>query len=175
MSISKTTKLNFFFLHYSVQVLSGGARRGGGDQGRLPLMLGVEPHRRPPHRRGRRRARPPREALLHLRRAGALRRRHEAGGQDTLLNPVAAAAGQRRRRQRHAGRHLHRRLVAADDHLHPRRRLLRFSSGIFRQCHHCTCHHGSCYSDAAISHHSLIDKINHGFFSTKCCTCPHFF
>uniref|UniRef100_A0A0E0QE49 Phytocyanin domain-containing protein n=1 Tax=Oryza rufipogon TaxID=4529 RepID=A0A0E0QE49_ORYRU len=60
-------------------------------------------------------------------------------------------------------------------HLHPRRRLLRFSSGIFRQCHHCTCHHGSCYSDAAISHHSLIDKINHGFFSTKCCTCPHFF
>jgi hypothetical protein len=56
----------------SVQVLGGSARRGGGEQIRLPFLLGGEPQVHVPDRQRRRPARRSQGALLHLRRAGPL-------------------------------------------------------------------------------------------------------
>lgn len=66
----------------SVQVRSWRARRSGGEQGRLRLVLRLQPRRLLPVRRRHRPApRRRRHPLLHLRRARALRRRHEARSQ----------------------------------------------------------------------------------------------
>jgi hypothetical protein len=108
----------------SVQVLGGGARRGGGEQIRLPFLLGGEPQGHVPDRQRRRPARRSQGALLHLRRAGPLRRRDEAGGQGPP-GRLRRTTGDKQRdvrvkRQGHARRqHLRGGRLAADRQHHP--------------------------------------------------------